>query len=47
MFTAGGLAVCDGIARQGYDTLARRPAPGRLGRARLAAGVLARMRQRP
>jgi squalene synthase HpnC len=47
MFTAGGLAVCDAIARQGHDTLARRPAPGRLGRARLAAGVLARLRERP
>jgi len=47
MFTAGGLAVCDAIARQGHDTLSRRPAPGKLGRARLAAGVLARMRERP
>jgi squalene synthase HpnC len=45
MFTAGGLAVCDAIERQRYDTLARRPAPGRLGRARVAAGVLARLRE--
>lgn len=40
MFTAGGLALCDAIARQDYDTLARRPAPGRRGRARIAADVL-------
>lgn len=40
MFTAGGRAVCDSIARQGYDTLGRRPAPGRLGRARIATSVL-------
>lgn len=40
MFTAGGRAVCDAIARQGYDTLRRRPAPGRAGRARIAASVL-------
>jgi squalene synthase HpnC len=40
MFTAGGLALCDAIARQGYDTLARRPAPGTLGRARIAADVI-------
>ncbi len=40
MFTAGGRAVCDAIARQGYDTLAGRPAPGRIGRARIAASVL-------
>ena len=43
MFTAGGLALCDAIARGGYDTLASRPAPGRLGRARIAAGALARL----
>jgi phytoene/squalene synthetase len=43
MFTAGGLAVCDAIARQGHDTLRRRPAPGRLGRARIAATVLWRL----
>ncbi len=43
MFTAGGLALCDAIARAGFDTLARRPAPGRLGRARIAAGALARL----
>ena len=29
MFSAGGLALCDAIARQGHDTLRRRPAPGR------------------
>ncbi len=40
MFTAGGLALCDAIARQDYDTLGRRPAPGRLGRAHIAADVL-------
>lgn len=40
MFTAGGLALCDAIARQGYDTLAKRPAPGKLGRARIAIDVL-------
>ena len=39
MFTAGGLALCDAIARQRYDTLARRPAPGRIGRVRIAADV--------
>ncbi len=42
MFIAGGLAVCDAIARQGYDTLASRPAPGRLGRARIVASALMR-----
>jgi phytoene synthase len=42
MFSAGGLALCDAIARQGYDTLSRRPAPGRLGRARIAAAALRR-----
>lgn len=40
MFTGGGLALCDAIARQGYDTLASRPAPGRLGRARIALDVV-------
>lgn len=40
MFTAGGIALCDAIARQGYDTLAHRPAPGRLGRARIALDVI-------
>ena len=43
MFTAGGLALCDAIARQDHDTLARRPAPGAGGRARIAAGVVARL----
>lgn len=45
MFSVGGLALCDAIAAQGHDTLARRPAPGALGRARIAAraiGLLAR-----
>lgn len=42
MFSAGGLALCDAIARQGYDTIARRPAPGRLGRARIAAAAARR-----
>jgi squalene synthase HpnC len=41
MFTAGGLALCDAIARQDHDTLARRPAPGAAGRLRIAATVLA------
>ena len=40
MFTSGGLWVCDAIAKQGFDTIARRPAPGRAGRVRMAAGVL-------
>jgi squalene synthase HpnC len=39
MFTAGGLALCDAIARRDYDTLAHRPAPGKLGRARVARDV--------
>jgi squalene synthase HpnC len=43
MFTEGGLALCDAIARQGYDTLARRPAPGALGRTRIALGVAGRL----
>jgi squalene synthase HpnC len=42
MFSAGGLALCDAIARQGHDTLRARPAPGRLGRARIAADALRR-----
>jgi squalene synthase HpnC len=46
MFTAGGLALCDAIARQGYDTLAHRPAPGRLGRARIALDVILGMLRR-
>ena len=46
MFTAGGIALCDAIARQGYDTLGRRPAPGRSGRARIALDVLAGMVRR-
>ena len=48
MFSAGGLALCDAVARQGYDTLSRRPVPGRLGRARIALDVLLGMlRRRP
>jgi len=43
MFSAGGLALCDAIARQDHDTLRGRPAPGRLGRARIAAGALRRL----
>jgi squalene synthase HpnC len=42
MFSAGGLALCDAIARQGYDTLRGRPAPGRRGRARIAIDALRR-----
>ncbi len=42
MFSAGGLALCDAIAAQGYDTISRRPAPGRLGRARIAAAAARR-----
>jgi squalene synthase HpnC len=40
MFTAGGLAICDAIARQDHDTLRRRPAPRKAGRARIAASVV-------
>lgn len=40
MFTAGGLALCDAIARRGHDTISGRPAPGRWGRARIAAGAV-------
>ena len=43
MFSAGGLALCDAIVRQEYDTLSRGPAPGRLGRARIALDVLVGM----
>ena len=39
-FTAGGRALCDEIASQGYDTLARRPAPGRHGRAHIVLRTL-------
>ncbi len=45
MFSVGGLALCAAIERQDHDTLARRPAPGALGRARIAVsaiGLLAR-----
>lgn len=40
MFTAAGLALCDAIAAQDFDTLAHRPAPGRRGRIRIAGRVL-------
>ena len=43
MFTAGGLALCDAIGTQGYDTLAHRPAPGSVGRAKIAAHVIANL----
>lgn len=46
MFTAAGLAVCDSIAAQNFDTLAVRPAPGRRGRATVAARVLGHMIRR-
>lgn len=39
-FTAGGLALCDAIAAQNYDTLSARPAPGRRGRARIVGQTL-------
>lgn len=42
MFSAGGLALCDAIARQDHDTLRGRPAPGRLGRVRIAADAVRR-----
>jgi squalene synthase HpnC len=45
MFSAGGLALCDAIAAQDHDTLARRPAPGRLGRARIAVAAVRRARR--
>jgi phytoene/squalene synthetase len=47
MFSAGGLALCDAIAAQDHDTLRRRPAPGRLGRARIAASALRRALRTP
>ena len=46
MFTAGGLALCDAIARRDYDTLADRPAPKTLGRARIAFDVFLGMLRR-
>lgn len=39
MFTAGGLALCDAVAEAGYDTVSGRPAPGALGRGRIAGGA--------
>ncbi|MCU0307440.1 MAG: squalene synthase HpnC [Thermoleophilia bacterium] len=47
LFSAGGLWVCDAIARQGYDTLASRPAPGRRGRILMIAGVVRAMMRGP
>ena len=45
MFTAGGRAVCDAIARQGYDTLAAPPGPGtHRPRAHRRLGAVARSR---
>ena len=46
-FSAAGLALCDAIARQDHDTLARRPAPGAQGRARLAAQTALRLMRGP
>lgn len=40
MFNAAGVALCDAIAAQGHDTLRRRPAPGRSGRAMVAVRAL-------
>lgn len=40
LFTAGGTAILDLIARQGYDTLTSRPTLGKLGKAKLMARVL-------
>ncbi len=40
MFTAGGLALCDAIAARGHDTISGRPALGRAGRSRIAAGAV-------
>lgn len=46
MFTAAGLALCDAIAAEGFDTLARRPAPGRRGRLAIAGRVLTNLVRR-
>ena len=40
MFSIAGLALCNAIARQGHDTLARRPAPGVRGRVLIAATAI-------
>ncbi|MGD9695002.1 MAG: squalene synthase HpnC [Thermoleophilia bacterium] len=48
MFSEGGLALCDAITRRGHDTISRRPAPGALGRARIAAAAIRSLiRERP
>jgi squalene synthase HpnC len=39
LFSSGGLAILDAIERQGYDTLARRPALGKRDKARLMLGA--------
>src|ERR1700751_224650 len=41
MFSRGGIAVLDAIERQGYDTLNRRPAIGKVKQAALLSRVLA------
>ena len=46
-FSAAGLALCDAIARQDHDTLARRPAPGARGRARVAVRTAVLMLRGP
>ncbi len=46
MFTAAGLALCDAIRDQDYDTLAARPAPGRRGRATIAVRTIIAMARR-
>ena len=40
-FTIAGRAMCDQIARSGFETLAHRPAPGRIGRARILLRAVA------
>ncbi|MEZ6194125.1 MAG: squalene synthase HpnC [Planctomycetota bacterium] len=42
LFNRGGLAILDAIAAQDHDVLARRPRVGKLARARLMLGALAR-----
>lgn len=42
MFSAAGIALCDAISARGHDTLSGRPAPGRMGRLRIAAATLRR-----
>lgn len=43
IFNEAGVSLCDAIARQGYDTLVARPAPARIGRARLVLSTLVRV----